>query len=155
MPGNFVHAGLIPLVLPGARIIHARRDPVDTCLSCYTKLFGGLQPFSYDLTELGLFYREYERMMAHWRSVLPAERFLEVEYEAVVDDLEGEARRMIEFLGLQWDDACLSFHTNQRIVRTASVNQVRKPIYRTSKGRWQKHAAYLKPLLDVLEIEAP
>jgi tetratricopeptide (TPR) repeat protein len=155
MPGNFVYAGLIPLILPGARIIHARRDPVDTCLSCYTKLFGGDQSFTYDLAELGTFYGYYERLMAHWRSVLPADRFIEVDYEEVVDDLEGQARRLVEFLGLPWDDACLNFHENRRVVRTASVNQVRQPIYRTSKGRWQAHAAHLGPLLETLGIAVP
>ena len=81
--------GHFPLILPGARIIHARRDPVDTCLSCYTKLFAGEQPFAYDQAELGALYRSYARLMAHWRTVLPPERFIEVDYEAVVDDLEG------------------------------------------------------------------
>ena len=155
MPGNFLYAGLIPLILPGARIIHARRDPVDTCLSCYTKLFIGEQSFSYDQTELGTYYRYYERLMAHWREVLPKDRFIEVDYEAVVDDIEGEAKRLIEFLDLPWDDACLNFHENRRVVRTASVNQVRQPLYATSKGRWQAYAAYLGPLLEALGIDAP
>ncbi|RFU44555.1 tetratricopeptide repeat-containing sulfotransferase family protein [Paraburkholderia sp. DHOC27] len=152
MPGNFLYAGLIPLILPGARIIHSRRDAVDTCLSCYTKLFGGSQPFAYDLAELGIFYRLYERMMDHWRKVLPADSLIEVDYEAVVDDIETEARRMIEFLGLPWDDACLEFHKNRRVVRTASVNQVRQPIYKSSKGRWTAYASYLEPLLAELGI---
>lgn len=155
MPGNFLYAGLIPLILPGARIIHARRDPVDTCLSCYTKLFGGEQLFTYDQAELGGFYRHYERLMAHWREVLPSDRFIEVDYEAVVDNLEDEARRLVDFLGLSWDDACLNFHDNRRVVRTASVNQVRQPIYKTSKGRWQSYAGYLGPLLEALGIDAP
>ncbi len=97
MPGNFLYAGMIPLVLSGARIIHARRNAVDTCLSCYTKLFSGEQPFAYDQAELGAFYRDYEAMMAHWRNVLPASRFIEVDYEAVVDDLEVQARRVSSF----------------------------------------------------------
>jgi tetratricopeptide (TPR) repeat protein len=150
MPSNFLHAGMIPLALPGARIIHARRNAVDTCLSCYTKLFGGELRFAYNQTELGEFYGYYAKLMGHWRTVLPPERFLEVDYEAVVDDLEGEARRMIAFLGLPWDEACLTFHDNRRVVRTASVNQVRQPIYTTSKGRWREHAAYLGPLLAAL-----
>lgn len=154
MPANFLYAGLIPLILPGARIIHSRRDPVDTCLSCYTKLFSGEQQFTYDQTELGEFYRYYERLMAHWRAVLPAQRFIEVDYEAVVDDLEGEARRLIDFLGLPWDDACVRFHENDRVVRTASVNQVRQPIYKTSKGRWQAYADRLGPLLAALGVDA-
>jgi tetratricopeptide (TPR) repeat protein len=155
MPGNFLYAGAIPLILPGARIIHVRRDPADTCLSCYTKLFAGQQPFAYDQTELGAFYRQYERLMAHWRELLPGDAFIETEYEAVVDDLEGQARRLIGFLGLPWNDACLHFHHNRRVVRTASVSQVRQPIYRTSKGRWHAYARYLGPLLDALGVEAP
>jgi len=154
MPGNFLYAGLIPLILPGARIVHCRRDPVDTCLSCYTKHFNGEQPFAYDLAELGAFYTGYERLMAHWRQVLPAERFIEIDYEHVVDDLDSEARRLIAFLGLPWEDACLNFHQNRRVVRTASVNQVRQPIYTTSKGRWQQYADHLGPLLSALGIEA-
>ncbi|MCA1325137.1 tetratricopeptide repeat-containing sulfotransferase family protein [Herbaspirillum sp. alder98] len=155
MPGNFMYAGLIPRILPGARIIHARRNPVDTCLSCYTKLFAGEQPFAYDQSELGRFHSDYERLMTHWRAVLPPDRFIEVDYEAVVDDLDGEARRLIAFLGLPWEDACLSFHDNRRVVRTASVNQVRQRIYKTSKGRWHAYAAHLEPLLKALEIDTP
>ena len=130
MPSNFLLAGLIRLILPDARIIHCRRDPVDTCLSCYTKLFAGEQAFAYDQTELGRFHRAYQALMAHWRAILPASHFLEVDYEAVVDDIERQARRMLDFLGLPWDEACCSFHETERPVRTASVNQVRQPIYR-------------------------
>ncbi|WP_198665277.1 sulfotransferase [Paraburkholderia kururiensis] len=155
MPGNFALAGLIPLILPGARIIHTRRDAVDTCLSCYTKLFAGDQPFAYDQAELGRFYRAYERLMAHWRAVLPPGQFIEVDYEAVVDNVEYEARRLIEFLGLPWSEACLNFHQDRRVVRTASANQVRQPIYGTSKGRWRAHTAYLGPLLAALGVEMP
>jgi hypothetical protein len=153
MPANFLHAGLIHLMLPGARIVHCRRDPVDTCLSCYTKLFSGEQMFAYDLRELGLFHRAYQTLMAHWRAVLPPDRFIEVDYEAVVENLEGEARRLVAFLGLPWDEACLGFHKTERPVRTASVNQVRQPIYRTSAGRWKAHAAHLEPLLSALGID--
>lgn len=155
LPGNFLNLGLIRLILPEARIIHVRRDAVDTCLSCYSKAFKGANlPYTYDQTELGLFYRDYEALMAHWRATLPATHFLEVEYEAVVDNLEAEARRMIAFLGLPWDPACLEFHRTRRMVHTASVNQVRKPIYRASIGRWREHAAYLEPLLKALGVEA-
>lgn len=153
MPANFFYAGLIALMLPGARIIHCRRDPVDTCLSCYSKQFGGEQRFSYEQTELGRFHRDYQALMAHVRTVLPAERFIEVDYEAVVDDLEGQARRLVDFIDLPWDAACLDFHTTERVVRTASVAQVREPIYRTSKGRWHAHAAHLAPLLAALGVE--
>jgi tetratricopeptide (TPR) repeat protein len=150
MPSNFALAGLIRLVLPDARIIHCRRDPVDTCLSCYTKLFAGQQDFAYDLTELGRFHRAYQRLMAHWRDILPTPHLLEVDYEAVVDDLEAEARRMLQFLGLPWDDSVLRFYETERPVRTASSNQVRQPIYRSSAGRWRMHAAHLQPLLAAL-----
>ena len=154
-PGNFVYAGLIRLMLPEARIIHSRRDPVDACLSCYTKNFDSpALAFASDLTELGRYCRDYLELMAHWRSVLPETHFLEVDYEAVVDDLEREARRMLDFLGLPWDPACLEFHRAKRPVRTASVNQVRKPIYRGSVGRWRAHAAHLGPLLKALGVEA-
>ncbi len=154
MPANFLYAGLIPLILPGARIIHCRRNPVDTCLSCYTKQFAGEQRFTYEQTELGEFYRYYDALMAHWRQVLPADRFIEVEYESVVDDLNAEARRLVDFLGLPWEEGCLKFHENRRVVRTASVNQVRQPIYTTSKGRWQQYASHLAPLLAALGTEA-
>ncbi|CAB3802706.1 tetratricopeptide repeat-containing sulfotransferase family protein [Pararobbsia alpina] len=153
MPGNFLHAGLIALILPGARIIHARRNAIDTCLSCYTKLFGGEQPFAYSQTELGEYYRYYEELMAHWRAVLPAHRFIEIDYETVVDNLEHEARRLVDFLGLPWNDACLRFHENRRVVRTTSVNQVRRPIYQSSKGRWQAYSGHLGPLLASLGLE--
>jgi hypothetical protein len=152
-PGNFVCAGLIRLILPDAKIIHARRDPVDTCLSCYTKLFADALNFTYDMTELGRYCRDYLKLMDYWRAVLPASHFLEVDYEAVVDDIEAEARRMLEFLELPWDPACLEFYRVERPVRTASVNQVRQPIYRSSSGRWRKHADALQPLLKTLEIE--
>jgi len=124
-------------------------------LSCYTKLFAGEQSFTYEQTELGEFYTYYSKLMEHWAQVLPADRYIEVDYEAVVDDLDGEARRLVNFLGLPWEDACLRFHDNRRVVRTASVNQVRQPIYKTSKGRWQAHADQLGPLLAALGITAP
>ena len=142
--------GLTRIVLPEAKIIHSRRDPVDTCLSCYTKLFAGEQAFAYDQNELGRFHRSSQGLMAHWRATLPASHFLEVDYEAVVDDLEAQARRMLDFLGLPWDERVLRFYETERPVRTASVNQVREPIYRDSKGRWRKHAAHLQPLLAAL-----
>lgn len=155
MPANFLHAGLIRLILPNARIVHCRRDPVDTCLSCYTKLFTAEQLFAYDLTELGRFHRDYQALMAHWRKVLPKDRFIEVDYEAVVGDVEGQARRLIDFLGLAWNDACVRFHETRRTIRTASVNQVRQPIYQTSKGRWKAHARHLEPLLAALGVDQP
>lgn len=152
MPSNFLYAGLIRLILPDAKIIHTRRDPVDTCLSCYSKLFAAEQAFTYDQAELGRFHAAYQKLMAHWRSVLPPSHFLEVDYEAVVDDVEGKTWRMLDFLGLPRDAACLDFHRTERPVLTASVNQVRQPIYRTSAGRWKAHAAHLQPLLAALGL---
>jgi tetratricopeptide (TPR) repeat protein len=153
LPGNFLYAGLIPLLLPGARIIHCRRDPVDTCLSCYSKSFAGEQLFAYQLDELGQFYRDYQMLMAQLSQILPPDQFIEVDYEAVVDDLEGQARRLIDFIDLPWNDACLAFHETRRMIRTASVAQVRQPIYTSSKGRWHQHAAHLAPLLIELGME--
>ncbi|WP_454256221.1 sulfotransferase [Pseudomonas sp. Marseille-Q8238] len=153
LPGNFLYAGLIPLLLPGARIIHCRRDPVDTCLSCYSKNFAGEQLFAYQLDELGQFYRDYQVLMAHLRQILPLDQFIEVDYEAVVDDLEGQARRLIDFIDLPWNDTCLAFHETRRMIRTASVAQVRQPIYTSSKGRWHQHTAHLAPLLAALGME--
>lgn len=150
MPNNFLHAGLLHLALPNAHIIHCRRDPIDTCLSCYSKLFTTGQEFSYDLAELGEFYRSYAALMAHWRSVLPPERFIEVDYEAIVADLEGEARRLVEFCGLDWDPVCLQFHRAAPPVRTASMSQVRRPLYASSVGRWRAFRDELAPLLQAL-----
>jgi tetratricopeptide (TPR) repeat protein len=150
MPSNFLYCGLIRLILPEARIVHCRRDPADTCLSCYTKLFAGEQAFTYDQTELGRHHRAYQALMAQWRAILPASHFLEVDYEAMIEDFEGQTRRLLAFLGLPWDDACLRFHETRRPVRTASVNQVRQPLYSSSVGRWRRHAQQLEPLLAAL-----
>jgi tetratricopeptide (TPR) repeat protein len=150
MPTNFLFAGLIATVLPNARIIHARRDPVDTCLSCLSTMFRGDLPFTYDPGELGRYYRAYEALMRHWREALPPGAMLEVDYEELVGDLEGEARRLIAHCGLDWDPACLSFHTTERVVSTASAAQVRQPIYRSSVGRGHAYGEALRPLLDAL-----
>ena len=151
MPGNFLYLGLIRLILPNARIIHVRRDPVDTCLSCFSKLFTGIQPFAYELGELGRYYRSYERLMAHWRTVLPADLLLEVEYEALVNDFEPQVRGIVAHCGLPWDPGCLQFYKTRRAVHTASMVQVRQPIYRSAIGRWRPDAALLQPLLDALD----
>jgi tetratricopeptide (TPR) repeat protein len=151
MPGNFVFAGLIHLALPNAVIIHTIRDPVDTCLSCFSKLFSAEQKHTYDLGELGRYYRRYRMLMAHWRDVLPAGRILDVRYEDVVSDLERQARRIVAHCGLDWDPRCLAFHNTERTVRTASATQVRQPIYKDSVGRWRAHEHFLDPLLAELE----
>ncbi|HTH96798.1 MAG TPA: sulfotransferase [Stellaceae bacterium] len=153
MPANFLYAGLIHLALPGARIIHCRRDPLDTCLSCYSKLFSAEQNFAYDLVELGRFHRGYQRLSDHWRAVLPATSFIEIDYAEMVEDLEASARRLIDFLGLAWNEACLDFHRSDRPVRTASMNQVRQPIYRSSLGRAESYRNHLAPLIDALGLE--
>jgi tetratricopeptide (TPR) repeat protein len=151
---NFLHLGLVHLALPSARIIHARRDPIDTCLSCFARLFGGEQDFAYDLGELGRFYRRYQSLMAHWRAVLPPGTMLEVDYEQVIEDLEGQARRILGYCGLEWDDRCLRFYETRRQVHTSSAAQVRQPIYRSSVGRWRRYRPWLGPLLDELGPQA-
>jgi len=153
MPSNFRLVGLIRLILPGARIIHCRRDPIDTCFSCYTRKFSRGQSFSYDLRELGLYYRGYAGLMDHWRAVLPPDQLLEVAYEDVVADLETQARRLMAFCGLDWDEACLSFHRTARQVRTASVNQVRQPLYGASVARWRPYERHLGPLIEALGLD--
>jgi hypothetical protein len=153
MPANFLHLGLLHLALPNARIIHARRDPIDTCVSCFTRLFGGEQQFSYDLGELGRYYRRYQSLMAHWRATLPAGAMLEVDYEQLVDNLEPQARRIVDYCGLEWDDACLRFYETKRQVHTSSAAQVRQPIYRTAVGRWRPYRQWLGPLLEELGVE--
>jgi hypothetical protein len=150
MPTNFKYAGLIHLALPNARIIHVARDPVDTCLSCFSLLFAGDQPYAYDLGELGRYYRAYEALMAHWRDVLPPGTMLEVRYEDVVDDLEGQARRIVAHAGLRWDDACLALNETQRPVATASAIPVRQPIHRGSVDRSHPYRKLLQPLLAAL-----
>jgi hypothetical protein len=151
---NGLLAGLIHLALPGAKIIHCVRDPLDTCLSCYTKSFGPRVPYSTDLAHLGRYYRAQDALMAHWRSVLPATSYLEVRYEDVVADLETQSRRMIDFIGLDWNDACLDFSKTARAVNTASVAQVREPLYDASVGRWRRYAMQLRPLMAALEDKA-
>jgi len=151
MPSNFRLVGFIHMVFPNARIIHCRRDPVDTCLSCFSVLFSERQAFAYDLAELGRYYRRYDQLMAHWKSVLPQGVMLDVQYEDVVADFESQARRLVAHCGLEWDNACLSFHRTDRPVTTASAVQVRQPIYKTSVKRWEPYAPYLGPLFDALE----
>ena len=150
MPGNFVLIGLIHTLFPHAKIIHVERNPIDTCLSCYTKLFRQGQFFSYDLTELAHFYANYRQIMAHWRRVLPVGAWLDVNYEKIVSDLEAEARKLIDYCDLDWNPACLDFHTTKRQVRTASLMQVRKPIYTSSVERWRRFESELAPLIKIL-----
>ena len=150
MPANYLALGLIPLMLPNAKIIHVKRNPVDTCVSCFTRLFNRHQDATYELNELGRHYATYARLMQHWRAVLPVGSFMEVQYEDIVADMQGQARRLIDWVGLPWDDACLEFHKTERNIRTASVTQVRQPIYSSSVERWRHYEKYLGPLLDGL-----
>jgi tetratricopeptide (TPR) repeat protein len=147
MPGNFNFVGLIHLVLPKAKIIHSRRHPVETCLSCYRIHFAEGHQWTYNLRELGRYYRRYWGLMQHWREALPGVMY-EVRYEDNVADVEGSARKLIDHLGLPWDDNCLDFYNTDRPVKTASATQVRKPIYTTSTNRWRKYEKYLGPLLE-------
>jgi tetratricopeptide (TPR) repeat protein len=151
MPINFLYIGLIHLALTNARIIHVRRDPLDTCFSCFSMLFVGDQPYTYDLGELGRYYRAYEALMAHWRQVLPPGVMIEVRYEDVIDDLKGQAAAMVAHCGLAFEQSCLAFHETRRPVRTASSTQVRQPLYRHAVGRSRAYAHLLQPLCQALE----
>ncbi len=151
---NYYFAGMLHMLFPNAKFIHTKRNPVDTCWSAYTKLFKDDMPHSYDFGELGRYYRKYEELMAHWDKVLPPQTIKTVVYEDVVGNLEASARGMLEFLGLSWDPACLSFHQSARPVKTASVTQVRKPVYTSSVEKWRRYGARLQPLLDALGYEA-
>ncbi len=147
---NFQYLGVVAAILPGARVIHARRDPLDTCLSCYVNRFApGTPGYLSDLRSLGLFYNDYLAIMAHWRQVLDIQ-LLEVDYEQVVADPDGECRRLVEFCGLPWDDRCLRFFESEREVLTLSRDQVSRPIYASSVGRHRNYEKHLGPLRDVL-----
>ena len=152
---NYFFVGLIHLLYPKAKFVNTLRDPVDTCLSGFTKLFKDDMPHSYDLTELGHYYGKYAELMDHWREVLPEGVLTSVQYEDVVADTEKEARKLIEFIGLKWDPKCLEFHKSDRPVKTASVAQVRKPIYKTAVKRWKKYGPGLQPLVDAIESSMP
>ncbi|MGA7673826.1 MAG: sulfotransferase [Rhizomicrobium sp.] len=151
MPGNFRFAGLIHLALPGARILHVRRNAMDTCFSCYFTLFKGSLNFTYNLTELGTIYMAYEALMAHWRTVLPESTILDIQYEDLVSDFEPQVRRMLNFCNLPWDERCLKFYESANPVRTASLHEVRRPLFKSSIGRWRPYAAWLGPLRETLE----
>jgi tetratricopeptide (TPR) repeat protein len=150
MLGNFYHIGLIRLALPGARIIHTKRDPLETCFSCFSQAFGPGLPYVNDLAELGQYYRAYAGLMAHWRAALPAPFIYELDYETLVENFETEVRRLLAFCGLEFHRACLAFHENKRAVFTASGTQVRQPLYRDSLKRTAAYAKWLEPLREAL-----
>ncbi len=149
MLDNFVHIGIIRRLWPKARIIHTVRDPIDTCLSCFSIPFDHLE-FTFDLGELGRYYRQYRALMAHWEQVLPPETILTVRYEDLVQNLPHHAQRIVAYCGLPWNPDCLRFHENRRVVRTSSLAQVRTPLYRSALHRWRPDNESLRPLLEGL-----
>lgn len=149
MPNNFRHIGLIKLILPNAKIIDARREPMACCFSGFKQLFAEGQEFTYGLNEIGRYYSDYVRLMDHWDTVLPG-AILRVQHEDVLDDLEGQVRRMLDYLDLPFEQACIDFHQTERAVRTASSEQVRQPITKASVDLWRHYETYLQPLKDAL-----
>jgi len=154
MPNNFRHLGLIHLILPNARIIDARREPMACCFSNFKQLFASGQEFTYSLEDIGRYYRSYVELMRHWDEVLPG-RILRVQHEDVVEDLEGNVRRLLEFCGLEFEPACLEFYKTERSVRTASSEQVRRPIFKEGLDQWRHFEPWLGPLKKVLGDLAP
>jgi len=149
LPTNFLHLGFIATLFPNARVLHCRREPLDVCLSVFFQRFAQGHFYAYDFAEIAAYYAEYERLMAHWKSVLPIE-IVDVQYERLLDDLEHESRRMLSHCRLEWEDACLVFHQSTRPVRTASSWQVRQPLYQTAKARWKKFESHLDGLKTAL-----
>ncbi len=150
MPNNFPEVGFIHLMLPNAKIIDARRQPLDSCLSCYRQLFARGQTFTYDLSDIGEYFLEYQRLMDHWHAALPG-RVLTVQYEELVQDFENQVRRMLDYCELPWEDACLRFYETDRPVRTASSEQVRRPVSTKAVNFWRNYEDKLGELMDVLE----
>jgi tetratricopeptide (TPR) repeat protein len=149
MPNNFRHIGLIKLILPNAKIIDARREPMACCFSGFKQLFAEGQEFTYGLQEIGQYYRDYVHLMEHWDAMLPG-AVLRVQHEDVLDDLDGQVRRMLDYLGLPFEQACIDFHQTERAVRTASSEQVRQPITKASVDLWRHYQSHLQPLKDAL-----
>jgi hypothetical protein len=145
-----MYVGLLRLALPNAKIINARRHPLDSCFGSYKQLFASGQPFSYDLVELGEYYLQYARVMEHWHQLAP-DYVLDVQYERVVADLETEVRRLLGFCGLPFEEGCLQFHETDRAVKTASSEQVRRPIYTSSVNLWRNYESELGDLIEVLQ----
>jgi len=149
---NFIFMGAIHMAMPDARFVVTRRNALDTCLSAFASYFEFDIPYSYDLAELGRFYRKFEQVVAHWSQVLPEHVMRTVDYEKLVSDLEGQTRSLLDFVGLAWEPACLAFHRSKHPARTASVAQVRRPLYQSSIGRWRRYERHLQPLIEALEI---
>ena len=149
-PNNFIFAGVLKLALPNAKIINARRHPLDSCFGSYKQLFASGQPFTYDLFELGEYYLEYQNLMEYWNEMLP-NFILDVHYEKVVSDLEVEVKRILDFCGLSFEENCLRFHETERAVKTASSEQVRRPIYSSSVNLWRHYENNLDDLIEILK----
>jgi len=154
MPNNFPSLGFIRLILPNAKIIDARRYPLDSCLSCYRQLFAQGQSFTYDLTDIGEYFLQYQRMMDYWHEVMPG-KVLTVQYEDIVTDFENQVRRLLEFCELPFEDACLHFFETERPVRTASSEQVRQPIHTRAVHFWRNYEEHLGELIEVLDEVLP
>jgi tetratricopeptide (TPR) repeat protein len=150
-PGNFNHLGMIYLAMPNAKIIHAVRDPMESCFSNFTKFFTDYDKHDYSLESLGTYYKGYHLLMEHWKTVLPKDFICHVKYEDMVNNMEKESRRMTDFIGVEWDPSSLKFYENKRTVETPSKMQVNKPIYKTSIARWKKFAKHLKPLYEIVK----
>ena len=151
LPLNSLYIGLINVALPNAKIVHVERHPVDACFAMYKYLFKHAYPFSYDLGELATYYIAHHRLMAHWRSVLPAGWIHDVRYEDLVSDQKGTTVQLLDYLGLPWEDVCLDFHLNAQASTTGSASQVRQQIYASSVGRWRAFGQHLQPLIQKLE----
>ena len=147
MPNNFRHIGLIHLILPNAKIIDARREPMDCCFSCFKQLFAEGQEFTYNLKDLSQYYRDYVDLMSHWDKVLPG-RVLRVDHEDVIQDLETQVKRLLDYCGLGFEEECLEFYNTDRAVRTASSEQVRQPIYKSSE-QWKNFESHLSELKKI------
>ncbi len=150
LPGNFLSIGLIKILLPNARIIHCQRSPLDNCISLYFQCFQN-HKFSFELTELGQYYLQYQRLMSHWKNLFPGE-ILNLQYEELVMDQERLSRQLIDHIGLQWDARCLDFHNNERDVMSSTNIQVRQPMYKNSINRWKHYEKHLQPLIEVLDL---
>ena len=152
MPNNFRHIGLIHLIMPNAKIIDARRYPLECCFSMFKQLFAQGQEFSYGLAEAGSYYKSYVKLMNHWAKVLPG-KILRVNNEDIIDDLEGQVKRMLDYLEIPFEEECITFYETDRSVRTASSEQVRRPINKEGMERWKPYSKHLKPLVDSLGRE--
>lgn len=150
-PTNFLYLGLVAAAMPQARIIHVRRHPMDVCYAMYKTLFRMAYPFSYALDDLGRYWLAWNTLMTHWRRVLPAERYLEIDYEALIEQQEPVSRRLVAHLGLPWEEDCMAFEQNRQPSLTASAAQVRQPIYRSSMGLWKNYRQQLAPLREMFE----